>query len=207
MLAAVSDVLTKLGFEDFTIRLNHRALLTGAARARRRAARRCTATRSSRSTSSTRSASTACRRSSWPAASTQRSRRRVSAALRRSGRRRRRRDALARVDEGDGPHDAVGQSSSNRDARRRHGRRRTRIRVDPSLARGLSYYTGAIMEIAVPDLAGQPRRRRPLRQPDRHVPRPRRSGVRLLARPRAHHRRHDRARTCFPRRSRDGAWT
>jgi histidyl-tRNA synthetase len=29
-----------------------------------------------------------------------------------------------------------------------------RIRVDPSLARGLSYYTGAIFEIAVTDLAG-----------------------------------------------------
>jgi histidyl-tRNA synthetase len=29
-----------------------------------------------------------------------------------------------------------------------------RLRLDPSLARGLSYYTGAIMEIAVPDLAG-----------------------------------------------------
>jgi histidyl-tRNA synthetase len=29
-----------------------------------------------------------------------------------------------------------------------------RIRVDPSLARGLSYYTGAIMEINVADLAG-----------------------------------------------------
>ena len=28
------------------------------------------------------------------------------------------------------------------------------IRIDPSLARGLSYYTGAIMEIKVPDLAG-----------------------------------------------------
>jgi histidyl-tRNA synthetase len=28
------------------------------------------------------------------------------------------------------------------------------IRFDPSLARGLSYYTGAIMEIVVPDLAG-----------------------------------------------------
>jgi histidyl-tRNA synthetase len=28
------------------------------------------------------------------------------------------------------------------------------IRFDPSLARGLSYYTGTIMEIAVPDLAG-----------------------------------------------------
>jgi histidyl-tRNA synthetase len=29
-----------------------------------------------------------------------------------------------------------------------------RIRIDASLARGLSYYTGAIMEISVPDLAG-----------------------------------------------------
>jgi histidyl-tRNA synthetase len=30
----------------------------------------------------------------------------------------------------------------------------SRLRFDPSLARGLSYYTGAIMELAVPDLAG-----------------------------------------------------
>lgn len=29
-----------------------------------------------------------------------------------------------------------------------------RVRIDPSLARGLSYYTGAIMEVTVPDLAG-----------------------------------------------------
>jgi histidyl-tRNA synthetase len=29
-----------------------------------------------------------------------------------------------------------------------------RLQLDPSLARGLSYYTGAIMEIAVPDMAG-----------------------------------------------------
>ena len=29
-----------------------------------------------------------------------------------------------------------------------------RLRLDPSLARGLSYYTGSIFEIAVPDLAG-----------------------------------------------------
>jgi histidyl-tRNA synthetase len=29
-----------------------------------------------------------------------------------------------------------------------------RIRIDPSLARGLSYYTGTIMEISVPDLSG-----------------------------------------------------
>jgi len=30
----------------------------------------------------------------------------------------------------------------------------SRVQVDPSLARGLSYYTGTIMEVAVPDLAG-----------------------------------------------------
>jgi histidyl-tRNA synthetase len=30
----------------------------------------------------------------------------------------------------------------------------SRIKIDPSLARGLSYYTGAIMEMNVPDLAG-----------------------------------------------------
>jgi len=30
----------------------------------------------------------------------------------------------------------------------------SRMRLDPSLARGLSYYTGAIMEVNVPDLAG-----------------------------------------------------
>ena len=30
----------------------------------------------------------------------------------------------------------------------------TRLRIDLNLARGLSYYTGAIMEIVVPDLAG-----------------------------------------------------
>lgn len=29
-----------------------------------------------------------------------------------------------------------------------------RLKIDPSLARGLSYYTGAIMEVNVPDLAG-----------------------------------------------------
>ena len=34
------------------------------------------------------------------------------------------------------------------------GKARGRLRLDPSLARGLSYYTGAIFEIVVPDLAG-----------------------------------------------------
>jgi len=31
---------------------------------------------------------------------------------------------------------------------------RGKVKIDPSLVRGLSYYTGAIMEISVPDLAG-----------------------------------------------------
>jgi histidyl-tRNA synthetase len=35
-----------------------------------------------------------------------------------------------------------------------HNSAGARLKIDPSLARGLSYYTGAIMEINVPDLAG-----------------------------------------------------
>ncbi len=46
--------------------------------------------------------------------------------------------------------DALDEIVSLSDGTPAHGR----IRVDPSLARGLSYYTGAIMEVAVPDLAG-----------------------------------------------------
>ena len=44
LLRGGADVLARLGFTDFTIRLNHRQLLAGDARRRRRAARRCTAT-------------------------------------------------------------------------------------------------------------------------------------------------------------------
>ena len=68
-----------------------------------------------------------------------------------------------------------------------------RLRLDPSLARGLSYYTGAIMEIAVPDLAGSLGGGGRYDNLIGHVPRPRRAGLRLLARARAHHRRDDRA--------------
>jgi histidyl-tRNA synthetase len=46
--------------------------------------------------------------------------------------------------------DALEELVALTDGTAAHGR----IRVDPSLARGLSYYTGAIMEAAVPDLAG-----------------------------------------------------
>ena len=46
--------------------------------------------------------------------------------------------------------DVLDEIVSLSDGTAAHGR----VRVDPSLARGLSYYTGAIMEVAVPDLAG-----------------------------------------------------
>ena len=39
-----------------------------------------------------------------------------------------------------------------------------KLKIDPSLARGLSYYTGAIMEINVKDLGGKSRWRRSIRQ-------------------------------------------
>ena len=195
LLAAVSEVLTRLGFDDFTIRLNHRRAADGAARARRACPRRCTARRSSRSTSSTRSASTACSRS-WSArgiddASAPRrclelfeADRRRPSALRDARARRRAMGANAAVEQ------SRGASSRSPQATPAAGT----IRVDPSLARGLSYYTGAIMEITVPDLAGSLGGGGRYDNLDRHVPRPRRAGLRVLARPRAHHRRHDRAR-------------
>ena len=182
-----------------SIRLNHRARADGAARRPRACRRRCTATRSSRSTSWTRSAPTASRRSSRRAASTRRGgdavRRRSSparaatardAALRRvrgtSLRRRttavanaRRDRAALRGDERRGAR-ASGRSEPGARAvvlhRRDHGNRGARS-------------------------GRQPRRRRPLRQPGRHVPRARRAGLRVLARPRADPRRDGRARM-FP---------
>ena len=49
---------------------------------------------------------------------------------------------------------AVANLQRDRALERGDQRRADHVLVDPSLARGLSYYTGAIMEIAVPDLAG-----------------------------------------------------
>ena len=53
----------------------------------------------------------------------------------------------------------------------RHARAEPGFTFDLSLARGLSYYTGAIMEVERRRPGRQPRRRRPVRQPRRHVPR------------------------------------
>ena len=62
------------------------------------------------------------------------------------------------------------------------------IEFDPTLVRGMGYYTGTIFEIAHPDLRVLARRRRPLRPHDRAVPRPGGARVRLLDRLRAHRR-------------------
>ena len=145
----------------------------GAARRRRRAAEPLHGTRWSRSTSWTRSAPTgvvdgagrARRRSP---------KRRAQRVLEAFACRPRRptTPSLQRLVAA-GRRDAAGVARACRPARdprscRRRHRAGAHLRLDPSLARGLSYYTGAIMEIDVPT-GRQPRRRRALRQPGRHV--------------------------------------
>jgi histidyl-tRNA synthetase len=62
-------------------------------------------------------------------------------------------DAIARIEKAMGPHDSIDNLRAIVDAVSSTSAA-GRIRIDPSLARGLSYYTGAIMEIAVADLQG-----------------------------------------------------
>jgi histidyl-tRNA synthetase len=155
LLAAIADVMTQLGFDDFTIRLNHRRALSGLLdragvrgdlqgealvaidkldKAGREGVERELTARGVAA-----DAAAAC-----------------LALFERSG-------------EGD-PLDELerlGRHVTGHDAGERaigelgeivrlarSTRAYPRLRIDASLARGLSYYTGAIMEIAVPDLAG-----------------------------------------------------
>jgi histidyl-tRNA synthetase len=62
-------------------------------------------------------------------------------------------DAVARIENAMGAHPSVDNLRAIVTAIEGTPAAR-RIRIDPSLARGLSYYTGAIMEIAVADLQG-----------------------------------------------------
>ncbi|MEO8257162.1 MAG: histidine--tRNA ligase [Acidobacteriota bacterium] len=148
LLAAVSDVLERLGFDDFTIRLNHRELLSGLLKAAgvppplhgealvaidkldKIGADGVRAELAARGIDA--DAARICLElfeADFPA------------GLRRH------------LDGDERAALAVEQLETmtrlaERTAAFRH------LHVDPSLARGLSYYTGAIMEIAVPDLAG-----------------------------------------------------
>ncbi|MGE3706877.1 MAG: histidine--tRNA ligase, partial [Vicinamibacterales bacterium] len=152
LLAAVSDVLGRLGFENFTIRLNDRRVLTalldsfgipgaqhgdvlvGIDKLDKVGAEGVRAELVARGVDDAAVGACTAFFSTFPlrrdaraeavAALTARVGREAAASL----------TGLLQLAEGTsaGPH----------------------IVVDPSLARGLSYYTGAIMEIAVPDLAG-----------------------------------------------------
>ena len=136
-------------------------LLTGDARRRRALPPSSTATRSSRSTSSTRLVATASPRSSRRAASPTAPTllELLSTIAQPPTARRDPAGSIATCARDMSGHvDGHGGASAELDeivrARRRDAAPAPRIRLDPSLARGLSYYTGSIFEIAVPDLAG-----------------------------------------------------
>ena len=153
LMAAVTDVLSRLGFENFEIRLNHRAALSGlldvagvpAALAGEAlvaldkldkiGAEKVGAELTTRGVSPT--ASAKCLE--------------FFTTLRGED------DATGRLETTLPGHEAgaIGVRNLREILALAQGTpARRRIRIDPSLARGLSYYTGAIMEIAVPDLAG-----------------------------------------------------
>jgi histidyl-tRNA synthetase len=158
---AVSDVLTTLGFSQFTLRINHRqvltALLTNAGVApehhgaalvaidkldkigregvEKELAARGIATESHG------------RLLDW-----------MGALRQSSGQASPRPDQLDWLERESGPHDdlarAAFQNLREIVALGQDSAAAGHLTFDPSLARGLSYYTGAIMEINVPDLAG-----------------------------------------------------
>jgi len=151
-LSAVNDVLSSLGFHDFVIRMNHRQVLAGlldtaGVRAEHQADALVALDKLDKvgvdgvekeflSRGIEREAAAACLRffaGGQPAASPD--------------------ETLERIEQAMGSHPSTGnlrEIVSRANTTPAAGR----IRIDPSLARGLSYYTGAIMEIAVPDLAG-----------------------------------------------------
>ncbi len=149
LCAAVSDVLRALGFSDFTIRLNHRRVLSGLLDAAgvpagvqgsaliaidkldkigREGVHKELVERGVDDVAATRLLET------FSGGTTVARARELVAAIP---------DAVSGLDE----LDRILTLSEGTSAAQR-------VRFDPSLARGLSYYTGAIMEVAVPDLAG-----------------------------------------------------
>jgi histidyl-tRNA synthetase len=149
LCAAVSDVLHALGFQDFKIRLNHRALLTGLLSAAgvppelhgsalvaidkldkvgADGVRRELVERGLDDAAAARVVETFKARAPLP---------RVAAIV----------GADAAAVRGAAELEQIMQLCAR-------GSAASHVELDVSLARGLSYYTGAIMEVAVPDLAG-----------------------------------------------------
>jgi histidyl-tRNA synthetase len=157
ILSAVSEVLLQLGFDDFVIRLNHRRALTallecaGVPQPRHGDALVALdkldkvgiegVTRELASRGIDAEATRACL-DFFSGASRDDPRSR--------GPLQRLREFVKSHHAGPAAVDALDEIVRLSDSSAAHGR----IRIDPSLARGLSYYTGAIMEIAVPDLTG-----------------------------------------------------
>ncbi len=149
LCAAVSDVLTSLGFGDFVIKLNHRRVLTGLLHAAGVAAElqgsaliaidkldkigRDGVGRELTERGVEPGAAVRVLETFDGGMTLERARELVAGAA----------DATAGVDE---LAQIVSLGATTSAA--------AHVRFDPSLARGLSYYTGAIMEVAVPDLAG-----------------------------------------------------
>jgi histidyl-tRNA synthetase len=147
--AAVSDVLMSLGFGDFVIKLNHRRVLTGLLQAAGVAAElhgsvlvaidkldkigRDGVERELTDRGVEAGAAVRVLETFDGGMTLERARELLARAA----------DATAGVDELAQIVSLVATTSAA-----------AHVRFDPSLARGLSYYTGAIMEVAVPDLAG-----------------------------------------------------
>jgi histidyl-tRNA synthetase len=175
LCAAASDVLTKLGFTDFTIRLNHRQALTGMLEAagvppdrqadalvaldkldkigRAGVAREITERGIAEAAANALldffqgvvELEQAARMAAVTSEGTESEAEMLNAAL------------LGRMVEFVGDHEAGARGIDELRSIIRFAAATgtgTKIRIDPSLARGLSYYTGTIMEINVPDLAG-----------------------------------------------------
>ena len=153
LLAAVTDVLSRLGFEHFEIRLNHRAALSGlldvAGVPAELAGEALVALDKLDKIGAEKVGVELTARGVSPTASAKCLE--LFTTLRGED------DAIGRLDMTLSGHEAgaIGVRNLREILALAQGTpARRRIRIDPSLARGLSYYTGAIMEIAVPDLAG-----------------------------------------------------
>ena len=149
LCAAVSDVLVALGFSDFVIKLNHRRVLTGLLQAAgvpaELHASALVAIDKLDKIGRDGVGRELAERGADPAAVG-----RVLDTFEGAMTIARARELVAGIPDASAGVEELDQilSLSARTSAAPH------VRFDPSLARGLSYYTGAIMEVAVPDLAG-----------------------------------------------------
>jgi histidyl-tRNA synthetase len=150
-LSAVSEVMQRLGFEDFTIRLNHRQVLTAllaaaGIEARLHAEALVAIDKWDKIGASGVHEELVARGIARQVATTCVGFFNTASA----GQIRSLRGYVQASQTGTAAFDALEAITTLADSTPAAGR----IRIDPSLARGLSYYTGAIFEVAVPDLAG-----------------------------------------------------